>query len=204
MLQIQATRLSKNYNRQIVFKNFSAIFESGKKYAILGPNGSGKSTLLKVLSQYTTPESGTVEYYHNQKRKEPHLIFKHISYVAPYVALFRNFTTTEMLEWIRQSKGLSYSPKDILEITQLYPVRNKYLKHLSSGMQQRLKLATAIFVPAEVLFLDEPCTNLDQTGIQLYQNWIQTHTLSKIVIIASNQPHEYEMCDMNFNMLNYK
>lgn len=71
-------------------------------------------------------------------------------------------------------------------------------------MYQRLKLATGIFTKSDVLFLDEPCTNLDQNSIQLYQEWVQQYTSEKIVIIASNQPYEYQMCDITFDIEQYK
>lgn len=204
MLVIHAHQLSKKYQKQYVFQNFSATFEKGKKYAVLGANGSGKSTLLKILSKYATPDTGEVRYISYKKVLWDAHLFMRISYVAPYLSLFKEFTVSEMLEWVSKSKKLSYPIKDILAHTSLYPARNKYIKHLSSGMYQRLKLATGIFTNAEILFLDEPCTNLDQESILLYQKWIQNYTTEKIVIIASNQPYEYQMCDITFDIQDYK
>ncbi|MCS7075945.1 MAG: ABC transporter ATP-binding protein [Bacteroidia bacterium] len=204
MFIIQARELSKKYQTQRIFDNFSATFEQGRKYAIIGPNGSGKSTLLKTLSNYSSADKGKLQYLKQGRVIQDYSIFTHISYAAPYVNLFREFTVAETLHWVKQSKGLTKEVKDILEITQLHTAKHKYVKYLSSGMYQRLKLAAAIFTIYDVLFLDEPCTNLDQASIQLYQEWIHSHTDSKIVIIASNQLHEYQMCDTILDMLNYK
>jgi len=204
MLAIHAHQISKKYQKQRIFKDFSATFQQGKKYAILGINGSGKSTLLKVLSKYSTPDEGEVKYISGKKIVMNAFLYMHISYVAPYISLFKEFTVSEMLEWLNQSKRLSHSVKDILANINLQSARNKYIKHLSSGMYQRLKLATGIFTTSKVLFLDEPCTNLDQESIQLYQEWINVYTAEKIVIIASNQPYEYQMCDVTFDIQQYK
>lgn len=204
MLLLQAHELTKKYQKQLIFQNFSATFEQGKKYAVLGNNGSGKSTLLKILSAYTAPDKGEVKYITSKKILMPAYIYLNISYVAPYIALFKEFTVSEMLEWIHQSKKLTHSIKDILNYTALQSAKNKYIKHLSSGMYQRLKLATGIFTATKVLFLDEPCTNLDTQGITLYQEWIHDYTSEKIVIIASNQPYEYQMCDITFDIEQYK
>jgi ABC-type multidrug transport system ATPase subunit len=204
MLAIHAHQISKKYQKQRIFKDFSATFQQGKKYAILGTNGSGKSTLLKVLSKYSTPDEGEVKYISGKKIVMNAFLYMHISYVAPYISLFKEFTVSEMLEWLNQSKRLSHSVKDILANINLQSARNKYIKHLSSGMYQRLKLATGIFTTSKALFLDEPCTNLDSESIQLYHEWINAYTAEKIVIIASNQPYEYQMCDITFDIQHYK
>ncbi len=204
MLTIYAHELSKKYHKQRIFQNFSATFEQGKKYAILGNNGSGKSTLLKILSQYTTPDEGQVQYMSEKKTLLPAYVYTQISYIAPYLSLFKEYTVSEMMEWVSQNRKLSHNIKDILNFTHLHTARSKYIKHLSSGMYQRLKLATGIFTDTKVLFLDEPCTNLDQQSIALYQEWIQKYTSEKIVIIASNQVYEYQMCDITFDIEQYK
>jgi ABC-type multidrug transport system ATPase subunit len=204
MLFIHANQVSKKYQKQQIFQNFSATFEQGKKYAVLGNNGSGKSTLLKILSKHTSPDEGEVKYINHKKILIPAFLYMRMSYVAPYMSLFKEFTVSEMLQWVSQSKKLSHSIKEILEITYLHSVKNKYIKYLSSGMYQRLKLATGIFTNSDVLFLDEPCTNLDQKSISLYQEWIQNYTSQKIVIIASNQAYEYQMCDTAFDIEQYK
>lgn len=201
---IYAHQLSKKYHKQPVFHNFSATFEQGKKYAILGANGSGKSTLLKILSQYTSPDTGEVKYLNGKKYISELYLYSQISYVAPYLSLFKEFTVLEMLDWLNTNKKLSHTIKEVLTFTQLHAARNKYIKHLSSGMYQRLKLATGIFTKNKVLFLDEPCTNLDQESINLYQEWIKTYTSDKILIIASNQPYEYQMCDVTIDIQQYK
>jgi ABC-type multidrug transport system ATPase subunit len=68
-------------------------------------------------------------------------------------------------------------------------------------MKQRIKLAQAFFSDTPVLLLDEPTTNLDAGGIQLYQDLIRDHTSERLVIISSNDPLEYSFCktviDMN-------
>lgn len=65
-------------------------------------------------------------------------------------------------------------------------------------MKQRVKLAQAIFADTPVLLLDEPCTNLDQQGIDLYTQLIRDYSRDRIVIVASNDEKEYKVCDSRF------
>jgi ABC-type multidrug transport system ATPase subunit len=71
-------------------------------------------------------------------------------------------------------------------------------------MKQRVKLAQAIFADAPVLMLDEPCTNLDKAGIDLYNKMIQDFCKEKIIIIASNDPNEYSFCTNKINIMDFK
>ena len=71
-------------------------------------------------------------------------------------------------------------------------------------MKQRVKLALAIFSKAPILLLDEPCSNLDQQGINLYHDLIDTYTSEKLVLVASNDPNEYHFCAVRLNTADYK
>jgi ABC-type multidrug transport system ATPase subunit len=73
--------------------------------------------------------------------------------------------------------------------------KKKYIKYYSSGMKQRLKLALAFYTYSQVIMLDEPCTNLDDEGIKIYHHLIETLTLNRLVIVASNQIEEYKFCN---------
>jgi len=61
-------------------------------------------------------------------------------------------------------------------------------------MKQRLKLAQAIFSNTPVLLLDEPCTNLDEAGYQLYYSLIDKYCSHRLVIVSSNEKLEYSFC----------
>ena len=71
-------------------------------------------------------------------------------------------------------------------------------------MKQRVKMAQAIFSDVPVILLDEPCTNLDSTGIALYQQLISTYCSNRLVIVSSNDEAEYGFCKEQVNLLQYK
>jgi ABC-type multidrug transport system ATPase subunit len=81
---------------------------------------------------------------------------------------------------------------------------NKQIRYFSSGMKQRLKLAQAVFSDVPVLLLDEPCTNLDKPGYELYHSLISKYCLNKLIIVSSNDAMEMDFCTNRLNILDYK
>jgi ABC-type multidrug transport system ATPase subunit len=81
---------------------------------------------------------------------------------------------------------------------------NKAVKYFSSGMKQRLKLLMAVYADTPLLLLDEPCSNLDNQGIEWYRNLVQTQLKKRTIIIASNQLFEYDFCDSTLSVQDFK
>ena len=71
-------------------------------------------------------------------------------------------------------------------------------------MKQRVKLAQAIFSDVPVVLLDEPCTNLDLEGIDLYQHLIKSYVRDRMLIVSSNDLQEYGFCEKRIDMVRYK
>ncbi len=203
-MQITLTNTGKRFNREWIFRGFSHEFAATKKYAITGPNGSGKSTLLQVISGALTHSEGTVQYANGQEVTEAEQHFKHIAIAAPYLELIEEMTANEFLAFHTQFKPLSITAEAALEITNLSNAANKQIRYYSSGMKQRLKLAQAFFSNTPILLLDEPTTNLDREGVELYLHLINNYTAGKLVIISSNVKEEYQFCDEVISLKNYK
>ena len=71
-------------------------------------------------------------------------------------------------------------------------------------MKQRVKLAQAIFADTPILLLDEPCTNLDQAGVEQYRGWMEQYSKNRLVIVASNDEREYFFCKEVIDVERYK
>jgi len=203
-MQIQLINTGKRFNREWIFKQVNYQFFPGKKYAITGPNGSGKSTLLQVISGSVTHSQGSIQYTLDSKIFTDNNEYKHISIAAPYLELVEEMTASEFLKFHASFKPLDLPAKEILAIIGLQQAANKQIRYYSSGMKQRLKLAQAFFSKTPVLLLDEPTTNLDTEGIALYRQLINDHTTNKLVIISSNDKHEYDFCEAIIEISNYK
>jgi ABC-2 type transport system ATP-binding protein len=203
-MQITLNNVGKRFNREWIFRHCSYQFLDNKKYAITGLNGSGKSTLLQVLSGSLSHNEGTVDFTLQQKPIENEQHFQHISLAAPYLELIEEMTAGEFLHFHKQFKLLTLPDIEILEIAGLKKAINKQIRYYSSGMKQRLKLAQAFFCDTPVLLLDEPTTNLDAEGIELYRQLISNYTANKMVIISINDLMEYNFCDAVIAIGDYK
>jgi ABC-type multidrug transport system ATPase subunit len=133
-------------------------------------------------------------------------IFKNISIATPYMDLIEEFTLTEQLQFhfkLRNSRA-SLSIEEMIRRMYLENAHNKYISNFSSGMRQRVKLALAFFTEAEIIFLDEPGTNLDKQAFDWYINQLHSLPAQSLVFIASNQPDEYPESAHKINILDYK
>lgn len=205
-MTISLNQAGKRFNYDWIFRRVSYTFHEGGRYAILGPNGSGKSTLLQVISGHLHHNEGTVTYSNAEKPIEADAFFRYCSIAAPYLELVEEFTLAESIEFHLQFKSFlpGFMPKDIAGIVGLEKAWDKQIRYFSSGMKQRVKLALSIFSDVPVLLLDEPCTNLDAAGVQLYQQLVETHCGNRLLIVSSNDEQEYYMCPERINIIDYK
>ncbi|HUH72787.1 MAG TPA: ABC transporter ATP-binding protein [Chitinophagales bacterium] len=190
-MEINLTSIGKRYGFEWIFRNVDFQFQSGNSYALTGHNGSGKSTLLKILSGGLTPSEGKIDFKDGQKHFTPIEIAKEVAYVAPYIQLIEDFTLQEIVEFHFQFKKMYVTQDELMEIMDLKVHQNKSIRHFSSGMMQRLKLSLAILSQTQILLLDEPTSYLDEKAILWYKNLLQDYIFDRLVILGSNQKHEY-------------
>jgi len=205
-LSIQVQQLGKKFNRDWIFRKLDYTFQSGQTYAITGPNGSGKSTLLQVLWGQVPPSAGTVTYATGNGVIPAENIFQHLSIATPYLDLIEEFTLREQLRFHFKLKPCrqGWSEAEVLEKMYLTHARDKYISNFSSGMKQRLKLALAFFSQADIVFLDEPGTNLDQQAFDWYLQQLTSLPPQCLVFIASNQPSEYPASAQKIDIMRFK
>jgi ABC-type multidrug transport system ATPase subunit len=204
-MEINLNKVGRRFNKEWIFKNIDFNFTADNKYAVLGPNGSGKSTLLSILLGSLTPSEGEINYY-NPKEIRVENIYQYISFAAPYLDLVEEFTLQETINFHFQFKAYAegLNASSVLELLGLEKSQDKALKHFSSGMKQRTKLALACCTNTPILILDEPTSNLDTQGIDWYLNLVNEYTAKKMIIIGSNQEHEYSFCNQRLNISDHK
>lgn len=200
--------ISKRYQSAWIFKNINYQFDSNQNYALLGDNGSGKSTLLRSIANMQTINKGKIQYYKNDFLLSPEKFYKHYTFCAPAMEVIEDMTLLEFFKFHYNFKPLisGITIKSIIEECNLEHAKNSHIRDYSSGMKQRVKLAQAFFSQSDYLFLDEPCSNLDEKGIALYQEWMRRYgnINNRTVIVASNDNREYQGFEHLLHMKDYK
>src|SRR6266550_2344735 len=145
-----------------VLEHVSVTVGAGEVVALLGPSGSGKSTILRMLAGLITPTHGEV-FYHGQPL---HGLNPGVAIVFQSFALYPWMTVTENVKVVLEV--LRLPPHEIAERTErgitrvgLGGFEKAYPRELSGGMKQRVGIARALAVEPEILFMDEPFSQLD-------------------------------------------
>jgi len=206
-MQIEAHNLGKRYNREWIFKALSHQFEVNSTTGIIGSNGSGKSTLIKILSAAELPSKGEIIYLENGRKINHAEIYKYLSFAAPYMHLPEQLNAAEIYRFHDTFKNFQHqlTEKEFLDLIYLSDTKEKVIKNFSSGMIQRLKLGLAICSESALLILDEPCSNLDKNGVELYWQLLKEYGENRIILIGSNEQAD-ELINVHsfINLLDYK
>ena len=205
-MKVSLIDAGKRFNRDWIFRHFSYEFKAEQSYAIIGPNGAGKSTLLQVLSGSMLLSEGSGKWLIDNKEIATDKIFNYVSICAPYLELVEEMTLNEFLNFHNSFKPFlpGLSVERIISILSLEKASGKQIRYYSSGMKQRVKLAQAIFSDTPVVLLDEPCTNFDKAGYELYNQLITDYCKKRMVIVSSNDQNEYEFCTHQLNIQDWK
>jgi ABC-type multidrug transport system ATPase subunit len=205
-MKILLTDAGKRFNRDWIFRHLTYEFSSEQSYAITGPNGSGKSTLLQVMAGSMQLNEGKIEYRAGNKELNNDEVFAFVSICAPYLEVVEEMTLLEFFKFHTRFKPFlsSVTPEQIISLIGLENAAHKQIRFYSSGMKQRVKLAQAIFSDVPVVLLDEPCTNLDEAGFKLYNQLMNDYCQKRMVIVSSNDYHEYAFCSHRLTINEWK
>jgi ABC-type multidrug transport system ATPase subunit len=194
-ISISFSDVAKRYDMRVIFRSVSGEAAPGEVLVITGPNGSGKSTLLSILCGLLRPTLGEIRYLLADGDSLPRETWRgHLGVVAPSMAVYEELTAMENLRFFSKVRGLGRGDahhRKLLEQVGLDPDRKTPVRGFSTGMAQRLKIAQALLHEPEVLFLDEPGSNLDPAG----QDWLEAHVRAlaaagRTVVLATNDRRE--------------
>lgn len=175
MERILVQNAVKKFGNQKVLNNFSFELKSGEILAFLGANGAGKTTTIRCLLGIYSANNGTflvdgAPYTSNRN----HLI----GYLPEERGIYTKARVDEVLLYFAALRGVSKTDAKLfldeyLELTDLKDHVKKNVSELSSGMQQKIQIATAVIHKPPILILDEPYKGLDAVNRQLFGDYFK-------------------------------
>ena len=190
--------LNKSFGRRLIFNDLQFKFDKSGVYGISGPNGSGKSTLVKIIAGIIGASQGKIFHKLDEKEIAEEHIHNHIGFVSPYLVLYEEFTTYENLKLFADIRGVKFNQERVdylLNKFLIFKRKDDLLKTYSSGMKQRVKFIFALMHSPQLLILDEPTSNLDDEGKNSVYEIVKEEGQKNIVLIASNEKNDLELCN---------
>jgi len=207
-MSIEVRNITKTFGGFTALRDVSLSVPSGQLVALLGPSGSGKTTLLRIIAglEHADPGSGAV-LFHEQDVANQHARHRQVGFVFQHYTLFRHMTVFENIAFGLRVRPRSLRPPrgeirqrvhDLLKLTQLEGLQNRYPSQLSGGQRQRVALARALAVEPKVLLLDEPFGALDARVRQELRHWLrrlhdEIHVTS--LFVTHDQEEALEVAD---------
>ena len=190
----------KNYGDVEALRDLSLDFPRGQLTSLLGPSGCGKTTLLKIIAGLLAPTSGEVTV-NGQVVTAPGpdraFVFQDFA-LLPWATVMRNVAFGLELRGVGKEERESIAARYIADVG-LGGFEGSYPHELSGGMRQRVGLARALSVDAQVLLMDEPFSAVDEQTRRKFQedllNLVQnedktfifvTHSIEEAVYVSDH------------------
>ena len=193
MKNSDAFRLRKvrfSYGTGIAVRCESLVVPSGCVTAFVGNNGSGKTTLLKLMNDLVGPYEGKAEFFGLPAHRNVQLRRRSV-YLHQHPVLFQGTVEDNLLFalGLKKIRGEEAKRKviTISEEFNLASLMQRRANRLSGGETQRVSLARAVAIGADVLLLDEPTSSMDrESGLQVRSMLAILKKLGTTIIMATH------------------
>src|SRR5947209_16284881 len=164
----QLEGVTKTYGAVTALNNLSMSVPAGA-IGLLGPNGSGKTTLIRALLGLITLDKGSGQILDKDIRRRQLDIRREVGFAPEDECLFPRVVGIEFVAYAGELVGMAAKDAmqrahEVLDYVGLGEARYRKVESYSSGMKQRLKIASAIVHDPRLLILDEPTNGMDPAG----------------------------------------
>ena len=192
---VELSHIDKSFGPVKAVEDVSFSLEKGELFGLLGPNGAGKTTSLRVMLDIFKPDAGSVAVLGGamtESKKD------RIGYMPEERGLYQDIPLERCLAYLGALKGMR--PADVkrraetyLERFDLAAYKNKKVKELSKGMQQKAQVIATLLHQPELLIVDEPFSGLDPVNTQMVKELlVEQHDQGITIILCSHQMHQVE------------
>jgi len=199
MNPISVTHIAKSFGDTKAVSDVSFEVKQGEVFGLLGPNGAGKTTTIRMLLSIFKPDRGTVSILGGEMTNEKK---EKIGYMPEDRGLYQDSTLERCLIYLGKLKGIPVTDirrhlEILLNRFDLVEHKDKKVKELSKGMQQKAQIINTILHQPELIIIDEPFTALDPLNVQLVKDLIvELAQQGTTIIMSTHQMHMVEeLCD---------
>jgi ABC-2 type transport system ATP-binding protein len=171
----------------------------GEVFGLLGPNGAGKTTTIRLMLDLFKPDRGQIAILDGPMSEAKK---NRIGYMPEERGLYQDDPLERVLVYLATLKGV---PADearsrasvYMERFDLAAYKNKKVKELSKGMQQKAQIIATLIHCPELIIIDEPFSGLDPINTQMVKDLLlEMHKEGRTIIMSTHQMHQVEeLCD---------
>lgn len=194
MLKVE--NITKYYGDVLAVDNLSFTVKPGEIFGLLGVNGAGKTTTFRMIMGLLEPTSGNITL--NGKNINYEATDK-IGFLTEERSLLTKLTVKEQCYFYGTLKGMTEEKIEerldyLLKKFSISEYKNRKIKELSKGNQQKVQFITAILHEPQVLILDEPFSGLDPINVETFKNEIvEMANKGSMIIFSSHRMEHVEL-----------
>lgn len=193
---LKVTEVSKYYGDFLAVDHLSFEVKPGEIFGLLGVNGAGKTTTFRMIMGLLEPSSGEITL---NGKKIDYDVTDTIGFLTEERSLLTKMTVKEQCIFYGTLKGMNNQEiekrlDELLEKFEIPEYKNKKIKELSKGNQQKIQFITAILNNPKLLILDEPFSGLDPFNVELFKKEIiEMAEKGSMIIFSSHRMEHVEL-----------
>ncbi len=197
---IDARRLARRFAEVNALAGVDLGVTCGEAVAVLGANGAGKTTLLRLLATLLRPTTGSLTLFEQPLKDGGAGARRRIGFLSHASFLYPDLSPIENLEFYARVFAVADADnrvREVLDEVGLLGWRNRPVRTLSRGLEQRCALARVLLHRPDLLLLDEPFNGLDADSAAMLTAVLQReHARGATILMAIHDlPRAVECCE---------
>ena len=196
---LKVSHVTKYYDKVKAVDDLSFEVKDGEIFGLLGVNGAGKTTTFRMITGLLDKTEGEILF---NGKKIDYSVTDQIGFLTEERSLLTKLTVLEQAYLYGGLKGLSNKEINerldkLLAKLEIPEYKNRKIKELSKGNQQKVQLIMSIINEPKLLILDEPFSGLDPINIELFKDLILElkNKGTSIIFSSHRMDHVEYFCD---------